>query len=296
MKYINYFSLSFLLVFGLFSCDDSNEGTKGRLNLALTDAPLYDENITGVFIRVIGIEIKGNDGWTGMESFDTPVSINLLDYQNGDVYFLTEEELNAGDYKEIRLLLDMPEENGAPKSNPGTYLQYEDGSTQPLYVPSGATSGYKAKGDFSIPAGGVTSLTIDFNVRKSVVKAGNSGKYILKPVLRLVENNNVALIEGEVTTLAEYESVRVYAYEDDTFTESEIIDPETDEVDFPNAVTSGSVNEDGTYKLAFMEPGTYDLYAVAFDENGDFISIIAEWQDVTLQAGTIEVVNLEEID
>lgn len=296
MKRIAYISLTVLLIAGLFACEDSSEETTGKINLAITDAPLYDEDITGVIISIVGVEIKGNDGWEQLESFQSPISINLLDYQNGDVFFLTEQELNAGDYKEIRLLLDMPKKDGEPKANPGTYLLYEDGSTQPLFVPSGASSGYKAKGDFSVPAGGVTSLTIDFNVRKSVIKAGNSGKYILKPVLRLVENSNVALIKGEVITLEAYETVQVYAYENDTFSEDEIIDPETDGVDFPNAVTSARIDEDGFYTLAFIEPGTYDLYAVAFDENGDFIAIIAEWQDVMLQPGTIEEVVLEEAD
>ncbi len=298
MKYIKFLFLSAILVTGFTSCDeqDSTDDAKGRIELSITDAPIYDDNVSGVYIGITGIEINGDDGWTQLETYEEPLTINLLDYQDGDVYFLTEEELHAGNYSEIRLLLEAPEMNGTPKSNPGTYLEFEDGSQQPLFVPSGATSGYKAKGDFDIPEGGVTSVTIDFDVRKSVVKAGNSGKYLLKPVLRLVENDNVALIRGEVLALEEYTNIQVYAYNDGVFTEEEIFDPESDEVDFPNAVTSAQVRSDGTFTLAFMEPGVYDLYAVAFDENGEYLEIITTWEDVILEAGEVEEVILEQLD
>lgn len=296
MKPIKIITLLAFMTLAFVACDD-NDGTTGRIELSITDAPLYDEDIVGVHIKINGIEIREKDGgWMAMENFDEPVTLNLLDYQNGEVYFLTEEELQAGVYNEIRLLLDMPEMDGGPKANPGTYLEYADGTTQALYVPSGATSGYKAKGEFGIPAGGVTSVTIDFDVRKAVVKAGNSGQYLLKPVLRLVENDNVGLIRGEVISLDEQPEIIVFAYDDGTFSESEINDPEADGVDFPNAVTSGRVGTDGTFTLAFMEPGIYDLYAVAFDENGDFTSILVEWQDVELGAGEIEEVILEEVE
>ena len=60
-------------------------------------------------------------------------------------------------------------------------------------------TGYNIIGDFTIPDGGVTSIIIDFDVRKSVVEAGNSGQFILKPTLRLIEDANVESIEGTVT-------------------------------------------------------------------------------------------------
>ncbi len=143
-----------------------------------------------------------------------------------------------------------------------------------------------------MPAGGVTGLTIDFDVRKSVVKAGNSGKYLLKPVLRLIENQNVAMVKGSVATVAEYSSIRVFAYADDSFNESELVP--VDGVDFPNAITSGTLSEDNSFTLSFMEPGTYDLYAAGYNESGEFISIVAEWQDVVLMAGDIKEVTLQE--
>ena len=295
MNFIKILSILTLASLGLLACEDSTEDSKGRIQLSITDAPLMQEDIVGVHLKILGIQIKNLDGdWMTMDEFDNPVSLNLLDYQNGEVYFLTEDELDAGEYSEIRLILDIPEKGGGPKANPGTYLEYEDGGIQPLFVPSGAASGYKAKGEFGIPAGGVTSVTIDFDVRKAVVKAGNSGQYILKPVLRLVENENVGLITGEVIPLEEHSLIQVFAYNDGTFTQEQLL-PDEEGIDFPNAVTSGVVGEDGTFTLAFMEPGIYDLYAVSFDENGDFVAVLVEWQDVELGAGEIEEVILEEV-
>ncbi len=281
-----------LIVFVAFTaCDD--EGTTGKLQISITDAPLLEEAITGVHIKILGIEVKSqNGGWSELDEFEEPVTINLLDYQDGDVYFLTEEEIQAGEYKEIRLILDIAEKDGSPKSNSGTYLEYEDGSFQPLFVPSGETSGYKAKGRFEVPAGGVTGLTIDFDAQKAVVEAGNSGTYILKPILRLVENDQVGLIKGEVIAPETEGQIVVYAYEEGTFNESELTDP-VDGIEFANAVTSAIVKEDGTFTLAFMEVGTYDLYAVSYDANGEPIEIIVEWPGVMLEAGEIENVVLE---
>jgi hypothetical protein len=294
MKPLHILMISLLSSLILTGCnDDSEDATTGRIELSITDAPIDDANIEAVYISIIGIELKsGAESWIELDSFEEPVKINLLDYQNGESFFLTEEVVQAGEYSEIRLILAAPEGDGPNQSNPGTYLAYKDGTFEPLFVPSGAQSGYKAKGEFTVPAGGVTGLTIDFDVRKSVVKAGNSGKYLLKPVLRLIENQNVAMVKGSVATVAEYSSIRVFAYADDSFNESELVP--VDGVDFPNAITSGTLSEDNSFTLSFMEPGTYDLYAAGYNESGEFISIVAEWQDVVLMAGDIKEVTLQE--
>jgi hypothetical protein len=46
-------------------------------------------------------------------------------------------------------------------------------------------------------------VTADFDVRKSIVKAGASGKYILKPTIRLVVDNQAGCIKGDVTNAPE---------------------------------------------------------------------------------------------
>lgn len=281
-----------LLILFAFSCSDSDEAATGRASISITDAPIDDANVEAVVITVTGVEVNGPDGWTTVETFEEPQVIDLLSYQNGESKFLTEKALEAGIYQGARLQLDIQDRSNGVNQNPGCYIQYKDGSQQPLFVPSGGQSGYKAQGEFEIPAGGVVEITLDFDVRKAVVKAGNSGQYILKPVVRLVANQNAGLIQGtfnaETNTAAK---VIVFAYENETFTESEISEPTAEEVRFSNAVSSSTV-EEGNFTLAFMNSGTYDLYFATYDENGDFIELLGNSQDVDVAAGIVVEVDL----
>lgn len=195
MKSLTYLILciTFFCLLARCSVNDPNDGSKGRITLSLTDAPLDVNDITAVSIAIAGIEIKDEKGkWKSIAPFDQPVRLNLLDYQNGNEYFLTEDEVEAGMYKEIRLLLNVNEDNSDYNDISGCYLEFKDGTTQPLFVPGGTSSGFKVKGDFTVFSGGVTAITLDFDAGKSVVMAGNSGKFILKPVIRVLEN---ALVE-----------------------------------------------------------------------------------------------------
>ena len=265
--------------------DDEIQGLNGKLALSITDAPIDDENIEGVFLTFERIEVRSkNDGWKTLEEFDEPVTIDLLSYQNGESYFLTEKEMPADTYDEIRLVLDMSQE--------GTYILYKDGAKQQLKVPSGSQSGYKVKGEFVVPIGGVVNLTLDWDLRKAIVKAGNSGMYILKPTVRLIANNDASMIRGEVADSIGLEKIIVYAYNDGTFTEAEYEDVATEEDRFLNAITSGAVDDNGRFTLAFLSHGIYDLYFVEYDTEGNFVQLAGEHQDVILTAGEIEEVEV----
>ena len=274
-----------IISIGVTSCD-SNEGSTGTLKLSLTDAPLDNPDIVAVNLSVVRVDIKGNDGWEVLDDFEGPVDVNLLDYRDGNSFLLTEEELPAGGYKEIRLVLDIAEHDNGDAANRGTYLEFSDGSREPLFVPSGEQSGYKAKGNFTIPPDGIVGITLDIDARKAVVEAGNSGKFLLKPVVRLVEDKDVAMIRGSISSETEYESLKVFAYDQGTFSEDElIVEPES--VEFPNAITSSDVNEDGAFMLAFVDSGNYDLVIALFDENHEFVEVVAIIEDISVDPGQI---------
>lgn len=286
MKLLNKLVVVLLASSLLLACDDDNETTKGRVSVSITDAPIDDANVSAVFISINSVELKGPDGWTTLDSFEEPVKIDLLSYQNGEAYFLTDEVIDAGSYSEVRLMLEIQDKVNGIQQNEGCYIEYKDGSTQPLLVPSGGRSGYKAKGAFDITAGGVVALTLDFDVRKAVVESGSSGKFILKPTIRLIANQDASMITGTFDQEGEmFSKIIVFAYADDTFTESETNEPGDEEVRFANAVTSSTLNEDGAFTLAFMESGTYDLHFASYDENGDFIELIGSSNDVEVEAG-----------
>ncbi|WKK77360.2 DUF4382 domain-containing protein [Marivirga salinae] len=287
MKHLwKIFGLAALVLF--YGCDRIESGN-GRASFYLTDGPLEAENVTEVVISISKVEVFGPEGWTTVKEYENPQAINLLEFQGGETFFLDEREMVSGLYDQIRLGLSSSITSGS--DNPPHYIKFEDESIEEITIPSGAQTGYKVVGDFTIPDGGVTSIVIDFDVRKSVVKAGNSGKFILKPTLRLIEDANVGAIEGNIS--GEFTgSLVVYAYDDGAYQENES-EPNADGVVFANAVTSSNVDADDNYNLAFLPSGTYDLVIASFDGEGNFQEVVGEESDVELGAGEKLDLNIE---
>jgi hypothetical protein len=157
----------------------------GTLKLYLSDAPLDAENVTGVYITINEIQYHVDGQWITCEEFEGPKTYNLLELTGGNITLLGEFTLPAGDYTQIRFMLDIPEKGSHP-ANPGCYIEFADKSTEPLFVPSGGETGYKAIGYFEVPVNGTVEVTADFDVRKAVVVANSS--YILKPTIKLIVN------------------------------------------------------------------------------------------------------------
>ena len=159
----------------------------GTLKLYLSDAPLDAENVTGVYITINDIQYHLDGQWTTCEEFEGPQTYNLLELTGGNSALLGNFTLPAGDYSQIRFMLDIPEK-GSHKTNPGCYIKFADNSTEPLFAPSGGETGYKAIGRFGVAANGTVEVTADFDVHKAVVVAGSS--YILKPTIKLTVTVN----------------------------------------------------------------------------------------------------------
>ena len=157
----------------------------GTLKLYLCDAPLDAENVTGVYITINEIQYHLVGQWITCEEFEGPKTYDLLELTGGNSALLGELTLPAGNYTQIRFMLDIPEK-GSQTANPGCYIEFADNSTEPLFAPSGEKTGYKAIGHFEVPVNGTVEVTADFDVRKAVVVAGSS--YILKPTIKLIVN------------------------------------------------------------------------------------------------------------
>lgn len=240
----------------------------GRISIILTDSPIDDANITGVYVTVTGLQYHTEqEGWKEIEGFGEPRRYNLFDLTEGNVAALGDFTLPAGHTTQIRFMLDAPEEGNTPAETPGCYITYDDDSNKTLFVPSGTQTGYKANGNFTVPANGDITITADFDVRKSVVKAGSTGSYLLKPAIRLVVNDESGTIKGTLGNLSEEanRSYIVYAYEGGSFNGSEADTPEEGSVRFPSAVSSTAINKDGSFTLAFLPAGKYDLIVASYD-------------------------------
>jgi hypothetical protein len=261
-------------------CGEASGTGTGILELYLSDAPTDAENITGVYITINEIQYHMNDQWITCEEFEGPKTYNLLELTDGNSTLLGELVLPGGHYNQIRFMLDAPE-MGQDPINPGCYIEFADNSTEPLFVPSGNTTGYKAVGEFTVPVNGTVEITTDFDVRKSVHLAASH--YILWPTIRTVVNNEAGRISGVVTNNSTYTDIIVFAYEDGTWADAEDDEPVYPASRFPNAVNSGKMCDDGHYTIPFLADGTYDLVVAGYN-GADFGEVLGFVSDVVVES------------
>jgi len=279
------FVLALVVILGMLAasgagCGDASGTGTGILELYLSDAPTDAENITGVYITINEIQYHINDQWITFEEFEGPKTYDLLELTDGNSTLLGELVLPGGHYNQIRFMLDAPV-MGQDPINPGCYIEFADNSTEPLFVPSGNTTGYKAVGEFTMPVNGTVEITTDFDVRKSVHLAASH--YILWPTIRTVVNDEAGRISGVVTNNSTYTDIIVFAYEDGTWADTEDDEPVYPATRFPNAVNSGKMCDDGHYTIPLLAAGTYDL-AVAGYNGADFGEVLGFVSDVVVES------------
>lgn len=172
-----------LLTASIFSaCDsDSDDSKMAKVKVILIDAPADYES---VLIDVVDVKVK-TDVWESLDEVEKKV-YDILELTNGNEILLGDIELPEGKLNEIRLIL-------------GDNNQLEiDGELVDLTTPSASESGLKIKLDAMLEAGVTYRLVLDFDAAKSIVKAGNSGKYNLKPVIRAHMEAQTGAIKGMI--------------------------------------------------------------------------------------------------
>jgi len=261
------------------SCGETPEAGTGTLELYLADAPIDAENVTSVYITINEIQYHMDDQWITCEEFEGPQTYNLLELTGGNFTLLGDLTLPSGHYNQIRFMLNIPE-IGPPPSSLGCYIGFADNSTEPLFVPSGNTTGYKATGQFEVAANGSVAITADFDVRKAVVAADF---YVLKPTIRLVVNSEAGGIRGSIANNSTYTDIIVFAYADGTWADTEDDEPVYPASRFPNAVNSGKMSEEGDYRAPFLAAGIYDL-AVAGYNGADFGEVLGFISNVVVES------------
>lgn len=183
-------ALSALLLATVSGCGGSS-GSTGKISVHLMDAP---GDFQEVNVDVQEVLINGPDGWVSLGTPDR--IINLLDFQNGFATTLVNEfGIEAGHYTQLRLVLG---------SRNTVVIEGEEGqppSTHDLEVPSGMQSGIKLNVNFDVEPGTTKDVFIDFDAHRSVFVhgAGNSGQYILRPVVFCYDKLITGSISGTVT-------------------------------------------------------------------------------------------------
>jgi Domain of unknown function (DUF4382) len=170
------FALGAMLVFSSCSKNQKSTGSNntGRLQIGLTDSP--DPSVKEVWVDVEQIEIiMGDSSKPIILNGSHPGVYNLLALTNGKDTLLADATIPAGNISQIRLILG---ENNFVVTGTGYKI--------PLKTPSAQQSGLKVQIHQEVAGGILYRLTLDFDVARSVVFAGNSGQVLLKPVLRII--------------------------------------------------------------------------------------------------------------
>jgi len=261
---IGILASSLLVACGGGGSGGSSGGT-GELSMSLTDATLYQYQAVYVTIDEIKVHRDDGGGWKTVAS--PQQTFNLLELINGVREDLGLATLDAGHYTQMRLIIgDIPDDglNIFSQTHPfANYVILEDGmdSIYELKVPSGPQTGVKLVNGFDINTNQTTELILDFDASKSVVKAGSSGQWHLKPTIKVLDTLTQAIIDGTVTedkTGNNLQGVLVSAQLYNA------VEPDEKDQVLVEAATTTDIN--GEYDL-FLSPGTYNL--VAFAEGYD---------------------------
>lgn len=170
----------------------SSTASKSDFTLQVTDAPI--DGMVAVVLQFTEVGVRQTDGTWINFPLATPKSVDLLQLQGTRTMdLLSEKQLPVGRYDEVRLLLD-----DAPMTN---YVDLGAGGLAELKVPGGASSGLKIKGDFMLFSSEPTTIVVDFDLRQSIRSAGKTGKYLLQPVLRVVDANKVGHLRDQVSAM-----------------------------------------------------------------------------------------------
>jgi len=230
------------------------ETGKGMLILSLTDAPA-EEEFEAVTIDFDRIEInRAEEGFEEEESLEEDGSgwmvlnedggtVDLLQLNNGKLYELGVEDLEPGQYNQIRFYVSRASVT-------------VDGEIVEMKL---ASSTVKLVRPFTIKEGVVTELIADFDALKSIKKTGKG--YLMTPVIRLMEKDTTGGIKGEISEPTEG-LISVTSFK------------EGEKDSYSGTVT----DEKGEFLLAYMEPGIYTVVI----ESAGFKPFVVEGVDVVV--------------
>ena len=256
------------------SCDDNKIADTSRVQLKLIDEKGDYEEVNIEIIDILYNSSEDDEGWISFTpEGGYPIKADLTELIAGNSVLLADEIVPSGMLKQIRLVL----------SDNNTLLLKDETSLIPLDTPSAQQSGLKLKLDTELEPGFSYNFILDWDVHKSIVKAGNSGKYILKPTIRVNTEVNSGSISGKVIGEDLKDDifgavplsgvvVAIHKTEDDTF------------------IAESITNKNGDFIIQGLDPDNYKIIIEDFDyinyESKEVITVIAG--EVT-NVGTIEL-------
>ena len=312
MKSLKSSGIIFLLFtsFFLLACDGGGGGGSsndevGTVSMSLTDAMSNEFNAVCVTIDDVQVHMKGNgignNSWESVSAPNLPKTFNLYDLTNGVREEIGLADLAIGDYTQMRLIIGTVPDDGINElgeAHPyANYVIDTNDNYQELKIPSGINTGIKIVHGFTISTDQTTELILDFNAEKSVIVAGNTGIWHLKPTIKVGSTEELSIIRGKVTTdgIEGIDKVLVSVQEFDGTV--------TDDKDKVIIHTSTVTDPDGYFAI-FVSPledgDEYNLVIYAdgmVSEYKKIIALLAEetltFPDDAIQLGVASTKNVE---
>ena len=135
----------------------------------------------------------------------------------------------------------------------------------------------KLKVNTTIEEGFTYDFVLDFDVEKSIVRAGNSGNIILKPVLYASAKTSSGIIEGTVSPNDVPSMVSVL-----------VDDKGTPEIEDDFVITAYTDEVTGAFALWGVPAGVYEVMATPVDEASDYA--YGNALDITVSNGEITTI------
>lgn len=274
--------------------DSGNGSGSGSLTLGITDAPV--DNATEVNVVFTGITLQPRDGERLTFTCDEPAADPAFDCAGEgsrtiDMLELTGDasetlldgiEVAGGRYDWVRLNVDAGTPAQPDSGASSIVLETAPDSPEPLLIPSGSQSGLKLVSGFDVPVNGEADFTIDLDLRKALTRSsagGQTGSYMLRPALRLVDNSSAGHLEGEITnefvqtTCTNGDTdpeLAVYVYEGADAATGDIGDADSEPVTTAatEPVDPGADDSNHDYRIGFLAAGDYTV-AVTCDAGDD---------------------------
>ncbi len=257
-------ALALSLTFALAACGGGSSGGTGamptsgtsQLSIAMIDAPIQMNGITvtAVNLGIDKVEAVGNgSAATVIQTYSSPNVINILDYTSTSNALNFSGVIPAGNYQQIRLVLDTATTTISYTQNGTTYTDV------PLTVPSATqggfgnatstdsgdgagTAGVKVNVSLNAQAGNTYGFVLDFNAGQSIVATG-SGNFMMKPVIVATAVAQSGSLSGTVLNQAG----------------SPVVGAEVEATQNGTVVNAGITDANGNFTIDALPAGTYTL-------------------------------------
>lgn len=253
--------------------DDSEPAGKGEAEFEITDAPVDDANIQGVFVTVADIKVNG----TSVEGF-AKQTIDLKAYFDGKTKILGSGQFDARTYENLVLVLDT--ENDAIGGSPGCYVLDQNNTKHRLNSAASGTMEIAVSKSWTVVRDTKTNIVLDFDLRKAI-RYSDSGESAyrfaadnnLKAAVNVLTKAKTGTIKGtyEESNNSNADKIIVYAYKKGTFNASTETTPQGDDaLMFAKAVASAEVKgtlASNQFTLAFLEEGEYELHFIGYTQD-----------------------------